>query len=81
LAGTAAADAPPTIENVKPAAPKAGKAALTALFEIFRAIIRILHFLASGSSRITLLHGLVARKLRKVHDNLKAPVLAKISYL
>ena len=77
MAGTAAADAPPTIENVKPAAPKAGKAALT---RFFVAIIQILHFLASGSSRITLLHGLVSRKLRKVHANPKVPVLTKISH-
>jgi hypothetical protein len=81
LAGATAADAPPTIENVNPAAPKAGSAALIRFEDCFcRAIIRILHFLASGSSRITLLQGLVTRKLTKVHDVPKACSMAKISH-
>jgi hypothetical protein len=52
-------------------------------FEDFfcRAIIRILHFLASGSSSITLLQGQTPRKLRRSHDVPKAPSMAKISYL
>jgi hypothetical protein len=33
--GTAAADAPPTIEKVKPAAPKAGSAAFTRFEDCF----------------------------------------------
>jgi hypothetical protein len=42
--------------------------------------IRILHFLASGSSGLSLLQGLPPRKLKRLHELPKARSMAKISH-